>query len=115
MGITFHHVHHFPCEDGNLLAAIAKLLKAQECRIVSKVADDINASLDKLTDAVNKKNQKAIDDAAAAAAKIAELQALLDAGGATAEEEAAIQARIDALIPLVDAGNPTSPTTIPTP
>lgn len=87
------------------LAVILKTYHNQEMRAMSKLSDAI-ATLGASVDAAL---ARVDEDVQALTAKIAELQALVDAGGATPEDFAALaaaQAKLDAL-------DPTKPDVLP--
>lgn len=93
-------LHDYPYET-----SLSALLKGLEERLMSKLSDKIaalGAAIDKTTDRVTK-------DVEALTAKIAELQATVDAGDGTPEDEAALDEAI-AKLAMID---PTKPDTIP--
>jgi len=87
------------------LSAVVKTQHNEEIRIMSKLSDAIAA----LGASVDAALARVDEDVQALTAKIAELQALVDAGGATPEDFAALaeaQAKLDAL-------DPTKPDVLP--
>lgn len=98
--------HHFVPPPGWSRPASRDDLRALEDRIVSKLSDKIA----EVTSSVDAAIGRVQSDVATLNAKIAELQALVDSGGAS-------QADMDALESLrakLDAIDPTSPETLPT-
>lgn len=90
-----------------LVIDLLKKLIAQGESQMSKLSDkldEVGASLDAAISRV----QEDVNDLQL---KIAELQALVDAGGATPEDEA----KLDALKARLDAIDPVKPATLPTP
>lgn len=80
-------------------------------RAVTKEGDAMSVLSDKITEvgtSVDAATTRVVNDIAALNTKIAELQAIVDAGGATAEDIAAL----DALKVKLDQIDPATPTTI---
>jgi hypothetical protein len=87
------------------ILALVKSYHAKEMVAMSVLSDKISA----VGVALDKALARVDEDVLALVAKIAELQALIDAGGATPEDIAAL----DALKEKLDALDPTKPAVLP--